>query len=170
MDRPLLLLGDVDATLEDLATHDSFVPTVPAGDDPRPRAVVVAVDLRGVATRSAARAKLRAAGDLSAHAAQRSPDLRHVIIGATLDPGMVRHFDRLASAVATRFHSQLERTAGRDIEFTLLDVTTCTDHAKLCERLRERALDPAGVHGVVILEWDDIMSMPIARAAREQYL
>lgn len=169
MSNNIVLIGDLHAAVDDAPPPPA--PQPEPGDAParEPRAVVIVVDLRDTASKGDAKAALRRAAEVAVDAARGYAKVRHVVIAAKLNPAVTRSFDRLASAVATRFHSQLERALGRDIEFTLLDITDCTDAAVLLGRLRERADDPAGVHGVVVLNWDDIVRAPIAQAAREQY-
>jgi hypothetical protein len=83
-----------------------------------------------------------------------------------VDPHFARHADRVASAIATRLHSELERAPGRDVEVTLLDLSTCDDGRALFDRLRERSDDRTGTRGVAVLDWDDIRHRSIAHRQR----
>lgn len=173
MVRPMILLGDVLDTLSECSADAAVAridaephPSVPADA----RTVVVGVDLRAVGSRAAAKLRLKEAGRRAAESAARVDDLRHVVIATALDPHLVRSFDRVASAIATRLHSELERGSGQDIEVTFLDVSRCDDGRALFDRLRERSDDRTGTHGVVVLNWDDIRHRSIARAASAQYV
>lgn len=140
------------------------------GDPPAaPRAVAVVLDLRAVTTRVGVKEALHDSAQAAWDSAREHQGVRHVIIAARLEASVTRHFDRIASAIATRFHSRLERSTGRDIEFTLIDISECADPELLQSRLQERAHDPAGAHGVVLLGWKDIAHTPIVHAARAQY-
>lgn len=174
MVRPMILMGDVLDTLRECSAGDGVAYLTGGAPESRvpadARTVVVGVDLRDVASRGVAKARLKIAGQLAAETVRHGGAVRHAVIATTLDPHMVRYFDRLASALATRLHSDLERAAGRDVEVTLLDVSRCENGRALFDRLRERSDDPSGSHGVVVLNWDDIRSRSIARAATLQYV
>jgi hypothetical protein len=168
----MVLIGDVLDTLRECSTDETvaYLAGDAEGEVPTSaRTLVVGVDLRGIPARGAAKLRLREAGKLAAARARESDALRHVVLATALDPRVLRHFERVASSIATHLHSELERASGRDIEVTLLDVSACDNGRLLFDRLRERSGDPTGAHGVVVLSWDDIRSRSIARAANEQY-
>ncbi|MCR2812840.1 hypothetical protein NQ166_00750 [Microbacterium sp. zg.Y1090] len=170
MSHHTLLLGDTETPLArgmtalDTARRSSGAAALSA-----PRAVLAFADLRDDTRRSGPE-RLRTLAALSLTAAARQPSVRHLIFAVMLAPRHAGRFDRIASALGARLHSDLERDRGRDVEVTFLDVSDCTDVPGLTERLLDRCDDPAGLHGVVVLDWADIRERSIAYAARTEYL
>ena len=171
MSHPPLLLGDVHTPLAQGITtlEDERRSTVGDAADERPRAVLAFADLR-TDSRHTGEVRLRALAALALAAASKHSSVRHMVFAVMLAPRHAGRFDRLASALGARLHAGLERDNARDVEVTFLDVSECANVEALTERLLDRCDDPAGRHGVVVLDWDDIRDHSIAYAARNEYL
>ncbi len=170
MSHPVLTLGDTETALARGVVSLQADPSLLGGTLPdRPRAVLAFADLRFHA-RHDAKERLRALATLAVVDARRHSGVRHLVFAVMLDPRQAGAFDRIASGIGARLHADLERDNARDVEVTFLDVSDCSDVATLTERLLDRCDDPAGLHGVVVLDWDDIRDRSIRQAARDEYL
>lgn len=165
MTPSVMVMGDTETALA--ASIRTAVPT--ATDATAPRAIVAVADLRGRARRDVEHG-LKELAERASEEVRRHTGVRHIIFAVSMDDRAAARFDRSASAAGAKLHAELERIAGRDIEITFLDVSTCGDVARLTTRLLERGGDPAGTHGVVVLDWDDIRDLSIRSAARNEYL
>lgn len=170
MSNPVLTLGDTETDLAQGIVSSQAAPAL-AGDRARerPRAVLAFADLRSH-RRHDAKERLRALATLAVLDARRHAGIRHLVFAVMLDPRHAGAFDRIASGIGSRLHAELERDNARDVEVTFLDVSDCTDVTTLTARLLDRCDDPAGLHGVVVLDWDDIRDRSIRQAARDEYL
>ncbi|UIN30971.1 hypothetical protein [Microbacterium binotii] len=167
----ILVLGDAPTTPlldaePDFVTVEDLVGSARA--DPRTIAQFAALPSRP--TRAMVKRALQDHVFDAVRAARQHPRVRHIVVIVVADAELPPYFDRIASAVATRAHAELERVSGRDIELTVLDASECPRANLLINRIRLRSADPAGTHGVVVLRWEDISTQDIAQAAREQYL
>ncbi|MFS0866237.1 hypothetical protein AB3M83_02750 [Microbacterium sp. 179-B 1A2 NHS] len=171
MEHPVLMLGDTDAELvRDLTALDDGNRLADGDPVPeRPRAVLAFADLRGE-SRHQGKDRLRALSAAALSETRRHRSVQHIIFAVVLPPRLMGGFDRLASGLGARLHSDLVRDNARDVEVTFLDVSGCGSIPTLTERLLARCGDPAGAHGVVVLDWDDIRERSIASAARNEYL
>lgn len=167
MNHSTVLLGDLETPLaRGMSALDQASRSAGSA---APRAVLAFADLRGD-DRHAGPERLRALGTLALAAASKARSVRHIVFAVMLAPRHVGRFDRVASALGARLHSNLEREKARDVEVTFLNVSDCTDMPALTERLLDRCDDPTGLHGVVVLDWEDIRNHSIAYAARSEYL
>lgn len=169
MELSVLTLGDTDAAVARGITALDNARRSAGPAALRPRAVVAFADLREH-TRHSGKDRLRALAALATVEARRHSDIRHLVFAVMLAPRHAGAFDRIASALGARLHADLERDNARDVEVTFLDVSQCGDVPTLTERLLDRCDDPAGPHGVVVLDWDDIRDHSIRHAARNEYL
>jgi len=165
----VLALGDTDISLaHGIATNAAGAGMGADADSPA-RAIIVFADLRDL-SRHDIKERLRSFSALALAETRRRPRIRHVVFAVMLPLRRASIFDRVASALGTRLHADLERERGRDVEVTFLDVSHCNDAPLLTERLLARSSDPTGRNGVVVLDWDDIRDHTIAHAARIEYL
>lgn len=134
-----------------------------------PRCVIIALDLRELASRRDAKHRLQQAVDAAVEMVRRQPAVRHVLLVIAADDHPRVHVEGLVSSMLTRAHAALERGSARDIEFTSLDVSACENPTLLADRITERGASPAQTHGVVLLDWADIAEQSIAAAARQMY-
>ena len=168
MSHRTVLLGDVDTPLaRGMSVLDQAAQSS-AGQE-SPRAVLTFADLRDD-DRHTGPDRLRALVTLALATAAKATSVRHIVFAVMLAPRHAGKFDRIASSLGARLHSNLEREKARDVEVTFLNVSDCTDVSALTERLLDRCDDPTGQHGVVVLDWDDIRDHSIAYAATSEYL
>jgi hypothetical protein len=170
--RPTIHLVGDRAAVDDLSAFDHFVVEGADHDKenpPPPRGIVGIVRVDPRAGSAEIKAALAAMAESAARAARDHPSVRHVILVADACAPLPGSFERVASSIATRHHARLERSAGRDIEFTVLSAAVADDALELADRLRERVAEAPGAHGVVVVQWADVRRCGIGRAAREQY-
>lgn len=146
----------------------------PARSEPT-RTIVWVSDLRDTAGRRAARAALKTAAHAAFEACRARPNLRHLLLAYRTEPAMGPALHRLARAVATRLHTEIELRAGRDVDVVLLDVSGLDvsvpdDQELLRERLEELSQQPAGLAGAAALDWSDIRNESIRHAASSEYI
>ncbi|MDN5978273.1 hypothetical protein, partial [Acidipropionibacterium jensenii] len=108
MTSRILLAGDL--TLPELTEEDHSAP------EPGIRTVVWGCDLTGITNRRASRARLRQAGLDALNACRHTPGARHIVLVYSAEPNVRPSLHRVASAVATRLHTELERRTGRDLD------------------------------------------------------
>ncbi|MEW1835987.1 hypothetical protein [Microbacterium sp. NPDC079995] len=168
MSHSTVLLGDIDTPLARGMSALDHASRASAANS-APRAVLAFADLRND-DRHTGPERLRALGTLALAEAARTTSVRHILFAVMLAPRHAGRFDRIASGLGARLHSNLEREKARDVEVTFLNVSDCTDVSALTERLLDRCDDLTGLHGVVVLDWDDIRDHSIAYAARSEYL
>lgn len=171
MSDRILVVGDAPTTPlldaePDFVTLDGLADS----DRAQPRTIAQFAALPPRPTRATVKKALQSHVLDAVRIARHHPRVRHIVVIVVADAELPPFFDRIASAVATRAHADLERSSGRDIELTVLDASECPRAHLLFNRIRLRSADPAGSHGVVVLRWDDISTKDIAEAAREQYL
>lgn len=156
----VLLLGDP------LLTPPAFRPM---HSEP-PRAIVWGSDLRGVTDRRTAQAALKTAAHAAFDACRSRPSLRHLLVLYRAETAVVPALHRLARAVATRLRTKIELRAGRDVDVVFLDVSDLDDQGLLWERLEELSRHPAGLSGAAVLDWSEIRTASIRRAANREYI
>ncbi|MFC7787654.1 hypothetical protein ACU045_01620 [Microbacterium sp. MAHUQ-60] len=133
----------------------------------RPRCVVIAVDLRGAASRRDAKRRMHQALEDAMEGVNAAPAVRHVLLAIARGDQARTWVDATASSILTRTHAAVQLRMARDIEFTSLDISECTNPELLADRIVERGESMSQTHGVVVLDWADISSQSIAAAARE---
>lgn len=135
-----------------------------------PRTIMWMSDLRAAADRRAARMALKAAAHAAFDACQARPSLRHLLLAYRAEPAVIPALHRLARAVATRLHTEIELRVARDVDVVLLDVTDLDDQDLLRERLEELSRQPAGLAGAAALHWSELRDETIRRAANRDYI
>jgi hypothetical protein len=162
----LILLGDDLPALTALSESCAAEPASASA----PRAVVVGIDIRHSPSNADAKRAIRAHITAAERDIRVHPTVRHLIVVIHAAERMTHLIESHGSAAATRIHAHLERRLARDIEVTVLDLSACASPTAAAQRIQERAHTPAGAHAVVVLNWPDIETTPIAAAARQQYV
>lgn len=141
----------------------------PARSEPA-RMIVWVSDLRDTAGRHAARTGLKTAAHAAFEACRYQSGIRHLLLAYQAEPSMSPALQRLARAVATRLHAEIELRAGRDVDVVLLDISDLDDQEVLQQRLEDMSRQPAGLAGAAALGWNDIRNESIRGAAISEYI